>query len=92
MRGDAHSLVRVSAAVSLIQLGEDGVPTRLARRLKNADNAERRQILDQFARLPAARLKFFGNEIEKIAANDREPEYVRSGASALVRKLRENRD
>ena len=92
LRGDADSLVRVSAAVSLIQLGEDGVEPALLERLKNADNAERRQILDQLAHLPAARLKFFGNEIETIAANDREPEYVRSGASALVRKLRENRD
>jgi len=88
LRGDADSLVRISAAVSLIQQGEDDEKPALLERLKNADNAERRQILDQLARLPAARLEFFQNEIGSIAANDREPEYVRSAASALVRKLR----
>jgi HEAT repeat protein len=91
LRGDAVSLVRVSATVSLIQLGEDGVEPALLERLKNADNAERREILDQLARLPAARLEFFRKEIETIAANDREPEHMRSRASALIGKLRENR-
>ena len=91
LRGDAAPLVRASAAVSLIQLGEDGAEPALLERLKNADNTERREILDQLARLPVARLEFFRKEIETIAANDREPEYVRSRASALISKLQENR-
>jgi HEAT repeat protein len=88
LRGDAVSLVRVSSAVSLIQLGEDGVNSALLERLKGADNGERAEILSQLARLPVAQLEFFRKEIEIIAANEREPEYLRARAGSLIGKLR----
>jgi hypothetical protein len=64
------------------------VNSALLERLKGADNGERGEILNQLARLPVAQLEFFRKEIELIAANDREPEYLRARAGSLIGKLR----
>jgi len=55
LRGDADSLVRVSAAVSLIQLGEDGVEPALLERLKMRTTRSAVRSWNQLAHLPAAR-------------------------------------
>ena len=87
MSGDAYPLVRIAAEVSLLQQGvEDGRAGLLAG-LQNEDNQERGGILEQLARLPAVRLAPFREAIQRIATNQKEPEYLRDRAAGVMRAL-----
>jgi HEAT repeat protein len=86
-KGDANPPVRIAAEVSLLQLGlEDGRAGLLAD-LKNEENPERGRILEQLARLPAARLEPFRDVVQHIVTNQQEPEYLRNRAAGLIRAL-----
>jgi HEAT repeat protein len=87
MRGDANSHVRIAAEVSLLQQGVEDDRADLLAGLKNEDNPERDWILDQLARLPAARLEPFREAIQRIATNQQEPEYLRNRAAGLLRSF-----
>lgn len=88
LRGDSSSLVRACSTVSLMQLGEPGLETLLRDRLKSADSGERGEILEQLARLPAVQLRRCEEEINAIAANEREPAFLRARAKSLADSLR----
>lgn len=81
---DPDLSVRISAAVSLVLMGDTSAETFLLERLKHGDNEERGELLTQLGRLPKARLEPFKKELEAITANEREPEYLRSRARTLV--------
>jgi hypothetical protein len=76
--------VRIAAEVSLVQVGEAGAESALLERIKQGDNQERSEILGQLSRLPGARLESFRKQIDAMAANDREPEYIRARARSLA--------
>ena len=84
VRGDAYPLVRIAAEVSLLQQGVEDDRADLLAGLQNKDNQERGGILEQLARLPAARLKPFRDAIQRIATNQQEPEYLRNRAAGLI--------
>lgn len=76
--------VRINAGVSLMLLGDATAESALLERLRKGDNEERGEMLTQLTRLPKERLAPFKKEIEAIAANEREPEYLRARARTLV--------
>lgn len=87
LRGDSQPHVRVCATVSLLLLGEASLTAPLRERLRIADNSERGMILQQLARLSAVQLNPFRPELQFIAANDREPLYLRERAGVLLQAL-----
>jgi HEAT repeat protein len=87
MRVDVISLVRIAAEVSLLQQGVEDDRADLLAGLQNEDNPDRGGILEQLARLPAARLAPFREAIQHIATNQKEPEYLRNRAAGLIRAL-----
>jgi len=86
LSGDAIPVVRIRATASLLLLGEPGMDTALRERLSTGDDGERGEILSQLLRVPQDRREFFRKEIEAIAGNVREPEYLRQRAAALKGK------
>jgi len=86
LSGDADPVVRIRATTSLFLLDEPGMDTVLRERLASGNNSERGEILSQLARLPKERRAFFRKDIEAVARNVREPEFLRQRAAALEGK------
>jgi hypothetical protein len=81
---DAMVEVSIRARVSLLLLGEPGADAFLRDRLHAGDDQERRVILEQLDRLSGARLGIFRNDLEAIAKNPREPQFLRDRAATLA--------
>ena len=85
--GDAAPEVRIRAGVSLVCLGEPGADVSLRERLQAGDDSERSMILAQLDRLSGPQLEPFRKDIQAIAANAREPQFIHTLAVKLAAKL-----
>jgi HEAT repeat protein len=83
---DAMVDVSIRARVSLLLLGEPGEDAFLRDRLHAGDDQERREILDQLGRLSGNQLAYFNKDLEAIAKNPREPQFLRERAATLAAK------
>jgi hypothetical protein len=86
---DAMIDVSIRARVSLLLLGEPGEDAFLRDRLHAGDDQERREILDQLGRLSGNQLAYFNKDLEAVAKNPREPQFLRERAATLAAKRSE---
>lgn len=89
LAGDPVRDVSIRARVSLLLLGEPGEDAVLRDRLHAGDDQERREILDQLGRLSGNQLAYFNKDLEAVAKNPREPQFLRERAATLAAKRSE---